>query len=245
MILRCPHCGMIGGHDRTAFFGHWVACPSCERPFAWKEARVGPKAGNEDGNRVRRETTDSDEEQRRRKMKALRQIIYSLAAITVIGASSGLAQESEPQALVVTATNLMAGDERHQQMARDGGDSNALLLGDVLRYRLVFTNVTDAPVRNVEFTDPMPPGLSYVTESARSDRSDVVIEYSVDGGTTYSQQPMVEQVVAGQRMLVPAPPESYTHVRWRIEGWVQPGARVTAEFRAELREAEPITESSK
>jgi len=204
---------------------------------------VGPKAGNENGNQVRRDTTDSDEEQRRRKMRALRQIIYSLAAVTVLGASTGLAQEAEPEALVVTATNLMAGDALHQEMARNGGDSNALLPGDVVQYSLVFTNVTDAPVRSVEFTDPMPPGLTYVTQSARSDRSDVVVEYSVDGGTTYSEQPMVEQVAGGQRRLVPAPPESYTHVRWRIEGWVQPGAQVTAEFRAELREAEPITKS--
>jgi uncharacterized repeat protein (TIGR01451 family) len=245
VILRCPHCGMIGGHDRTAFFGHWVACPSCERPFAWREARVSPKPGTEDGNRVRGETADSDEEQRRRKMRALRQIIYSLAAVTVLGASNGLAQEAEPQALVVTAINLMAGDALHQDMARSGGDSNALLPGDVVQYRLVFTNVTEAPVRSVEFTDPVPPGLTYVTQSARSDRSDVVVEYSVDGGTTYSQQPTVEQVVGGQRRLVPAAPESYTHVRWRIEGWVQPGAQVTAEFRAELREAEPITKSGK
>jgi uncharacterized repeat protein (TIGR01451 family) len=178
-------------------------------------------------------------------MKALRQIIYSLAVVTALGAAAGFAQVAERQALVVTASNLMAGDARHQELARNGGDSNSLFPGDLVLYRLVFTNVTDVAVRSVEFNDPLPPGLSYVTQSATSDRNDVVIEYSTDGGTTYSQQPMVEQVVAGERRLVPASPESYTHIRWRIEGWVQPGAQVTAEFRAEIREAEPMTKSGK
>jgi len=30
----------------------------------------------------------------------------------------------------------------------------------------------------------------------------------------------------------------YTHVRWTVGGWVQPGGQVTAEFRARLPEPE-------
>jgi hypothetical protein len=47
---------------------------------------------------------------------------------------------------------------------------------------------------------------------------------------------MREVVEEGLRVTRPAPPQTYTHVRWRITGWVQPGAQVTAEFRAQLPE---------
>ncbi len=49
---------------------------------------------------------------------------------------------------------------------------------------------------------------------------------------------MIEDVVDGERVTRPAPPEMYTHIRWMVPGWVQPGAQVTAEFRAQL--AEPV-----
>jgi hypothetical protein len=62
----------------------------------------------------------------------------------------------------------------------------------------------------------------------------VAIAYSIDGGVTYSAQPMIEQVVDGERVQRPAPAEMYTHIRWLVSGWVQPGAQVTAEFRAQL-----------
>ncbi len=146
-----------------------------------------------------------------------------------------VAQETEGQrALVIEAANLMAGDARHQALAEQGGDPNALYPGDVIHYRLVFTNITDVAVRRVEFNDPLPAGLRYVGESAAADRDDVVIDYSIDGGSTYSAQPMIEEIVGGMRVRKPAPPERYTHIRWRVEGWVQPGAQVTAEFRAKL-----------
>ncbi|UCD25220.1 MAG: hypothetical protein JSW51_04665, partial [Gemmatimonadota bacterium] len=96
-------------------------------------------------------------------MKALRNMIYSLAAITTLGASIGFAQNStEQRPLVIIAENLMAGDPQHQALANEGGDPNTLLKGDVVQYRLVFTNVTGAPVQNIEFNDPLPGGLHYV-----------------------------------------------------------------------------------
>ncbi len=148
------------------------------------------------------------------------------------------AQQGEPEALVITAENLMAGDARHQEIAESGGDPNTLLPGDIILYRLVFTNVRDIPVRNVEFKDPLPAGLRFVVGSATADRDDVAISYSIDGGQTYTAQPTIEVEVDGERVTRAAPPEIYTHVRWLVSGWVQPGAQVTAEFRTQLPAAE-------
>jgi endogenous inhibitor of DNA gyrase (YacG/DUF329 family) len=38
MVLRCPTCQTNAWHVRGDFFGKWVVCPKCERPFAWREA---------------------------------------------------------------------------------------------------------------------------------------------------------------------------------------------------------------
>ena len=152
----------------------------------------------------------------------------------LIAAVPATAQQGQPSPLVITAENLMAGDAHHDEAVASGMDRNALLPGDVVLYRLIFTNTTGAPVRNVEFKDPLPAGLRYVSGSASADREDVSIAYSIDGGRTYSAEPMIEETVDGETVVRPAPAEMYTHVRWLVTGWVQPGAEVTAEFRARL-----------
>lgn len=161
------------------------------------------------------------------------------AAAVLLLSPVASAQESEqPKALVITAENLMADDATHQEMASRGGDPNTVLPGDVVLYRLTFTNTTDVPVRNVEFKDPIPAGFRLVLESATADRDDVVVTYSIDGGQIYSAEPMIEVLVDGERVTRLAPPELFTHIRWLVTGWVQPGAQVTAEFRAQLPAAD-------
>lgn len=153
------------------------------------------------------------------------------AAAVLLLSPSAFAQESEqPRALVITALNQMAGDSTHQAL----DDPNTLLPGDVVHYRLTFTNTTEVPVRNIDFRDPLPVGLHYVQGTATADRDDVVVTYSIDGGQTFTAQPMIERVIDGERVTVPAPPEMYTHIRWFVGSWVEPGAQVTAEFKAQL-----------
>lgn len=139
-----------------------------------------------------------------------------------------------PQPLVMTATNLMAGDARHKEIAQKGGDQNALLAGDVVRYRLVFTNLNADSLRNVQFTNPLPGGLRYVAGSAVADRADVTIDFSIDGGKSWSTQPMIEELVDGKPVRKPAPVAQYTNVRWTVTGWVKAKSQVTAEYKAEL-----------
>ena len=172
-------------------------------------------------------------------MSSWRQAWLLMVTATVSWSTPVVAQENgAPRALVIEAENLMAGDTRHQALAEQGGDASALYPGDVVHYQLLFTNITDVPVRSIKFTDPLPAGLRYVGGSALADRDDVVITYSIDGGQVFSAQPMIEEIVDGERVTRPAPPEMYTHIRWIVPGWVQPGAQVTAEFRAQL--AQPV-----
>lgn len=161
---------------------------------------------------------------------------FSLASLALLIAGTAGAQSAgmqKPKALVMTADNLMQADARHQAL----GDPATLLPGDVIRYRLRFTNVTEDSVRNVVFNNRLPQGLRYVDGSAAGDRNDLMVEYSIDGGATYSEHPTIEVEVNGERVTQPAPADMYTHIRWTIEGWLQPEAQVTAEFKAHLPDA--------
>jgi uncharacterized repeat protein (TIGR01451 family) len=156
-----------------------------------------------------------------------------LSPAQTLSAQQAVAQEEpEPQALVVAAENLNAGDERHRSLQRRGLSAQILLNGDVVRYRLTFTNVTDVDVSNVAFVDPVPDGLLYVGGSASANREDARIDFSIDGGGNYAERPLIVEIVDGERVERPAPPETFTHIRWTVAGPVAPGAQVTAQFDA-------------
>ena len=111
------------------------------------------------------------------------------------------AQVAEPQALVITAENVTA-----TEAERADALTGVSIPGDVIEYRLTFTNLTDGPV------------------------SDVVL----NEGLSWSENPVIEVDVAGESVTRPAPADAYTHVRWTITGAVSPGAQVTARFRARV-----------
>lgn len=154
----------------------------------------------------------------------------------VFAALPAAAQQATQQALTVTATNRTAAQaERNDDRARPG---------DVVRYRLTFTNVTRNPVRGVTLANPLAAGMRFVGGSARADRGDARAEYSADGGRTFSAQPMEEVVVDGQRVRRAVPAERYTHVRWTVDGNVAPGATVVAEFDARVGAGTPAPATS-
>lgn len=154
-----------------------------------------------------------------------------VCTLVVLASRAVAAQAPEPaRALVVTAENITA----LASPVPRGGDARVLRPGDVVRYRLTFTNVTADSVRRVQFSDHVPIGLRYVAGSATSDRPDVVIEFSIDGGRTYSTAPDIDVVENGKKVRRPAPPDSYTDVRWTGRGWVKSRAQVVSEFRLQL-----------
>lgn len=137
--------------------------------------------------------------------------------------------------LAVTAENLMAGDSVHRALARTGQSPTSLLPGDEMRFQLKFTNTTQGSVKNVRFANPVPARLRVIGSSARSSRSDVNVEYSIDGGKSFSAQPTIEVVEGGKPVRRPAPAERYTDLRWVVAGSLPAGSNVVAEYRASLR----------
>ena len=141
------------------------------------------------------------------------------------------AQAQPPKALEITMANRTAEAEAARGARRPTAEARP---GDVLHYRLLFTNTSPRTVQGIKIANPLPAGIRFVAGTARATREDARLEYSADGGRTFSAQPMEEAEVEGRRVQRPVPAERYTHVRWTVEGRVAPGATVTAEFDARL-----------
>jgi len=159
-------------------------------------------------------------------MKLLRLLVVGTVCGTLVSPRSAAAQAQAPKALVITAHNVTA-------------ETAVAKPGDVIRYALVFTNVTAGPVKNIQFVDPIPQGTVYVLGSAAADHP-VRVEYSIDGGKSYSARPTIAVVQDGKSVEQPAPRERYTHVRWTVLGSLASGAKVMAEFRTQISEAPSV-----
>jgi uncharacterized repeat protein (TIGR01451 family) len=153
-----------------------------------------------------------------------------IAGLVLLSAAFAANAQKAPRApaLKISAEILGA------HAARPASDSARALPGDTVRYHLVFTNVSAGAVHGIVLDNPIPAGLRYDVGSAKADRSDVAILYSIDGGKTFSPAPVIDAVVDGQHQQQPAPAEMYTHVRWTINGAVPKGAQIRAEYDAQV-----------
>src|SRR5437879_13910063 len=114
------------------------------------------------------------------------------------------AQAQAPTPLVITAHNVTAATAP----ARD--NSAVARPGDVIRYTLVFTNVTAGPVKNIQFVDPIPKGMVYVLGSATGDRL-VRAESCIAGGERYSARPVIAPVPGRKKAESRAPRAPHKH----------------------------------
>ena len=102
--------------------------------------------------------------------------------------------------------------------------------GQVVEYRLYAVNIgeTTLPAGTVIIIGPVPEGTTFVEDSATPSSERVLTEFSGDGGTTYSEPPVL---VArdGNSVLVEAP--DYSGVRWTLLAPLEPEAEETFSYR--------------
>lgn len=80
--------------------------------------------------------------------------------------------------------------------------------GDILRYRVSAANTGIVSVSGLVVTQPVPPGTRYVPHSGEQT---LLPTYSLDG-RSFTARP----VISSPAGPVPAAPETYTALRWRI-----------------------------
>jgi uncharacterized repeat protein (TIGR01451 family) len=146
----------------------------------------------------------------------------------------GVATPARAQAPVRSALAVSAENRTAMAAAAHGAQRTdaSVHAGDVLRYKLTFTNTAGRPVRAVALQNPVAAGLQFVAGSASASRQDARAEYSADNGASWSVRPMETVMIDGKPVQRAIAPERFTGVRWVVDGWVSPGATVTAQFEA-------------
>ena len=107
--------------------------------------------------------------------------------------------------------------------------------GDTIVYTLRASNAGTGTAVDPRIEDPIPAGTVLVVDSVKQDG--YRIEASLDGGSTWQSFPATvsHTTPAGQLLTIPAPPESYTTLRWVLNGPLQPGDGRDVSFKVRIR----------
>jgi uncharacterized repeat protein (TIGR01451 family) len=106
--------------------------------------------------------------------------------------------------------------------------------GDVLRYTLVSENAGDKSAKSLKLVQPIPAQTLYSLGSAKANGA--TLTYSINGGKTFVEKPMVTVKLAnGQVVQKPAPASAYTHIRWDYSNSLAPLAAVRAAYEVAVK----------
>ncbi len=95
--------------------------------------------------------------------------------------------------------------------------------GDIVEYRLTYTNNSDQPLSGLVITGPIPANTAYLENSAATEvNADFTV--SIDNGDSFLAEPVTQTVTGdnGQSENVEVSPSDYTQVRWQPKGSLQP-----------------------
>lgn len=98
--------------------------------------------------------------------------------------------------------------------------------GQVVYYTVRITNPTPIFANKVQVSQMIPANTTYLDGSAGGPGAE--IEFSIDGGQSFARAQDLKLADGVTR----APPERYTHIRWRLRNPLAPGAVALARFRA-------------
>ena len=106
--------------------------------------------------------------------------------------------------------------------------------GDVLVYTVRASNVGDAAAIDARVEDPIPSGTVLIPDSVSTAAASP--SASLDGGRTWTSFPATVRETAedGTVRTVPAPPGSYTHLRWSLDGALPPGETRDLSFKVRV-----------
>ena len=107
--------------------------------------------------------------------------------------------------------------------------------GEVLDWQILSSNDGTGAARDYKTVGHIPAGTSFVQGSASAEGGSTVT-YSIDGGRTFSTQPVVEQAQPdGTVKTVPAPVSMYTEVRYEWTDALAAGGKLTASYKVRVK----------
>jgi uncharacterized repeat protein (TIGR01451 family) len=107
--------------------------------------------------------------------------------------------------------------------------------GEVLDWQIISANDGGADARDYKAVGHIPAGTTFVAGSAAGEGGSTVT-YSIDGGKTFSTQPIVEERQPdGAIKRVPAPVSMYTEVRYEWSDALAAGGKLTASYKVRVK----------
>lgn len=112
--------------------------------------------------------------------------------------------------------------------------SEALKTGETVRYDIVAMNVGTDPATKLMPVGRIPSGTKYEAGSASASGS-LRVEFSIDGGKTWSKSPTIRVTTPTGVVLKPADPASYTEIRWIAAKPLAPKASVSYSYEVRVK----------
>lgn len=107
--------------------------------------------------------------------------------------------------------------------------------GEILEWQITSLNEGTAAARDYKTVGHIPAGTSFVAGSAVAVEGSTVT-YSIDGGETFSTQPLIEQKQPdGTLKKVPAPASMYTEVRYEWSDALAAGGKLSASYKVRVK----------
>lgn len=107
--------------------------------------------------------------------------------------------------------------------------------GEILDWQIVSSNEGTGAARDYKTVGHIPAGTVLVAGSAAAE-SGSTVTYSIDGGRTFSTQPIVEErQLDGTVKMVPAPVSMYTEVRYEWSDAFAPGGKLSASYKVRVK----------
>ena len=158
----------------------------------------------------------------------------ALAAALALAIGSSLAWASGPDVKVRLQGSYQTPDKPQEKWATLQ-EGTKVAPGDRILYSVEITNQGDREARNPVAFGPIPAGTRFVAGTATADPK-LKVEYSIDGGKTYSPSPTITiPGKDGKPQTVAAPLERYTTVRWMWSGALPAGGKDSVSYQVEVR----------
>ena len=170
------------------------------------------------------------------KSKKKMSVVVTASMILMLAGVAGFAQRhfmlanaARPEVKVQLAGNV----ERDSKMiALD--KSIVVNPGEILDWTITSENAGNAAAIEYKTVGHIPRGTTFVADSAKADGAKTV--YSIDGGKSYSAQPMIEVKQAdGAVKRMPAPVSMYTEIRYEWADPLAQGGKLSASYKVRVK----------
>jgi uncharacterized repeat protein (TIGR01451 family) len=107
--------------------------------------------------------------------------------------------------------------------------------GEILDWQIISSNEGSGDARDYKAVGHIPAGTALVSGSAMAE-SGSTVTYSIDGGKTFSTQPVIEERQPdGSVKKSPAPVSMYTEVRYEWSDALAAGGKLSASYKVRVK----------